>query len=258
MKGHLIDIFTPQGMEILGNAIEGNPDSPHPRYYGPIQVFARHLLGYSTQPLDSYHLSPSALEHFETSLRDPIFYQFFKRIVLLFQKYKLYLPPYGYNELVYPGVKIESVEFDRLITFFDYFDADVSNAAYVLEKEYDDGFRVRTRQYRLNHKPFTYRINVNAEKAGDAVVRVYLGPKYDEYGRLIELNENRINFVELDEFRYSLQAGENKIERNNRQSWYSGDRTSFEELYDRVEEALSKGGEFQIDGTEAYYGFPLR
>lgn len=240
--------------------IESNPDSPNRRFYGQLQLYARHLLGYSFQPLNKNQIAPSALEHFETSLRDPVFYQFYKRIVLYFQKYKSYLSPYTYNELTYPGVKIESVQFDRLTTYFDYFDSDVSNALFVTPQEYENGTpAVRVRQYRLNHKPYTYKIKVNAEQAGDAVVRVYLGPKYDEYNRLItSINENRINFVEIDEFKYALKTGENLIERNSRQSWYTVDRTSIRDLYDRVDAALNGDQEFQLDGTEAYYGFPLR
>lgn len=240
--------------------IESNPDSPSPRFYGALQIYARHLLGYSTQPQNKHQLAPSALEHFETSLRDPVFYQFYKRIVLLFQKYKSYLPPYTYNELVYPGVKIENVQVDRLITYMDYFDADISNALRVTPEEYESGTpTVRVRQYRLNHKPYTYKIQVNAEQAGDAVVRVYLGPKYDEYDRTIDINENRLNFVELDTFKYTLQAGKNVIERNSLQTWYSSDRTSVRMLYDRVEAALKNGEELQLDATEtSYTGFPAR
>lgn len=244
----------------MGSIIESNADSPNPRYYGSLQIFSRHLLGYSTQPMDKYQLAPSALEHFETSMRDPAFYQIYKRIVLLFQKYKSLLPMYTYNELAFPGVKIESVLFDKLITYMDYFDSDISNALRVTPKEYETGTpTVRVRQQRLNHKPYSYKIQVNSEQAGDAVVLVYLGPKYDEYGRTININENRINFVELDAFRYTLKAGKNVIERNCRDTWYSSDRTSIRNLYDRVEAALKNGEELQLDATElSYIGFPAR
>lgn len=240
--------------------IESNPDSPHPHFYGPLQVYARHLIGYSTQPQNHQKLAPSALEHFETSMRDPAFYQFYKRIVLLFQKYKKQLNPYTYNELVYPGVKVEKVEFDRLVTYKEYFESDVSNALWVTPEEYETGTpTVRVGQYRLNHKPYTYKIHVNAEQAGEAVVRVYLGPKYDEYGRVIDINENRINFVELNSFKYTLKAGKNVIESDSRHTWYGSDRTSIRSLYDKVETAVKNGGELQLDATEtSYIAFPAR
>lgn len=262
--GEKIDIYSPQGIEVLGNIIESNGDNPNPRYYGPYQTYARQLLGYSYQPLKKLNSAPSALEQFETSQRDPVFYALYKRIVLLFQQYKSYLAPYTYNELAYQGVKVESVQFDRLVTYFDYFDSDISNAVYVSQQEYEkeyegNYFQVRARQSRLNNKPFNYRINVNAEQAGDAVVKVFLGPKYDEYGRTYDINENRINFVQFDEFRYTLQSGKNAIQRSSRQvSGYGTDRTSFAELYRRVNAALNGDREFQVDRSELTYTFPLR
>lgn len=87
----------------------------------------------------------------------------------------------------------------------------------------------------MNHKPFTYRIHVTSEADHDASVRVFIGPKYDEYGRLINIHENRMNFVELDNFKYSLKTGQNMIERNSREFFfYVPDRTSFRDLYKMV------------------------
>lgn len=180
--------------------------------------------------------------------------------MLLFQKYKAHLTPYTYNELAYPGVKIESVQVDRLTTYKDVFESDISNALRVTPEEYESGTpTVRVRQYRLNHKPYTYKIQVNAEQAGDAVVRVYLGPKYDEYGRVIDINENRLNFVELTSFKYTLKAGKNMIECDSTHTWYGVDRTSVRTLYDKVEAALKNGEELQLDATElSYLSFPAR
>lgn len=266
-SGEKIDIYADpeQGFNILGNIIEGNADSVNPRYYGSIQVFARHLLGYSYQPYNPYQIAPSALEQFETSLRDPAFYSFYKKIVYFFQTYKSHLQPYTYNDLYFPGVKVQNVEFDRLVTYFDYFDSDITNALYVNQQEYErvyessDYFSVKARQQRLNYKPFSYKIYVDAEQPVESVVRVYIGPKYDEYGRPYDINENRANFVLFDFFKYSLQSGNNVIERNSRQNyWYSPDRTSFQQLYSKVNAALKGDEEFVLDGSEAYYGFPQR
>lgn len=240
--------------------IESNPDSPDTRFYGALQLYARHLLGYSYQPLDKYKLAPSALEHFETSLRDPAFYQFYKRIVVYFQKYKIGLPAYSENDLYFNGVQVKNVEFDRLITYFDYFYSDLCNALYISPQEYEDSkFHIRARQYRLNHKQFTYRVYVNSDKDQEAVVRVYIGPKYDEYGRYINISQNRLNFVHFDHFKYSLKAGENVIKRNSRQNeFYQNDRTSYYDLYKKVLGSLEGNGEFVLDGSEAYFGLPRR
>ncbi|PCC98975.1 hypothetical protein CO192_12885, partial [Halopseudomonas pelagia] len=54
-----------------------------------------------------------------------------------------------------------------------------------------------------------------SDKSVDCVVRLFLGPKEDHWGRLIDLNQNRINFVELDSFLYKLTTGKNTIIRNS-------------------------------------------
>ena len=258
--GQQVYFNTQEGINILGNLIESNPDSPNSQYYGAIQVYARHLLGYSYQPLNQYQVAPSALEHYETSLRDPAFYQFYKRVVLFFQLYQSNLTSYTEQDLTYQGVEVTNVQFDRLVTFFDYFYSDLSNAVFVTPQEYDtDKVQVRARQYRLNHKAFTYRIYVNSNQEQQASVRVYIGPKYDEYGRYVNFTQNRLNFVHFDHFRYSLQKGENVIERNSRQSYfYQNDRTSYRELYQRVLGALEGNGAFTVASNEAYFGFPRR
>ncbi|GLV39510.1 Larval serum protein 1 alpha [Carabus blaptoides fortunei] len=223
-------------------------------------VIAHQVLGYSAHPVHQYKVQPSALEHFETALRDPVFYQFYKRITYYFLKYKSHLPHYTYTQLNFPGVKVESLNIvDKLITYFEQFEFDITNALYVNEEEYvKDDFQVWARQYRLNYKPFTYKINVNSDKNTDVVVRVFLGPKYDEQGHEIPLNENRVNFVELDKFVYTLHAGKNVIERNSRQAETVKDRTTYRALYQHVMSALKGQEEFHLDMTEAHNGFPSR
>jgi len=253
-------LYSENGFNTLGNLIQSNPDSPNTKYYGALQVYARHLLGYSYQPLDKYKVAPSALEHYETSLRDPAFYQLYKKIVLYFQKYKYSLPAYTEKDLYFNGVEVTNVEFDRLVTYFDYFYSDLSNAVFVTPEEYEnDKFQIRARQYRLNHKPFTYKIHVKSDKDHESVVRVFIGPKYDEYGRYINISENRVNFVQFDKFKYTLKSGENVIERNSHQNYfYQDDYTSYKELYQKVVAALAGDGEFTIGSESNFGGFPKR
>lgn len=257
--GKKVDLYEPNGFNTLGNIIEANPQSPNSRYYGYLQFFARYLLGYTYQPLDEYRIAPSALEHFETSMRDPMFWSFYKRMTLYFQSYKYNLPRYNYSDIAYPGVKIQSLEVDRLITYFDVFDSDLSNAVYYKEQEYDTGsFDVRSRQYRLNHKPFTYKLSVSAEQAGPATVRVFIGPKYDEYDRTINMNANRMNFVELDKFKYDLQAGQNMITRNSQEFFYSQDYPTYSHMFNQVTSGSNGGEQYNVYGSEMYYAFPSR
>lgn len=243
----------------MGNLVEGNANSPDARFYGDIQAYARHLLGYAPQPLDRFHAAPSALEHFETSIRDPAFYQIYKKIILYFQKYKFNLHPYEEKELYFPGVQVKNVEFDRLITYFDYFYSDLSQAVFVTHEEFEQEhppFHVRARQYRLNYKPFSYKVHVTSDKDQEAVVRVFIGPKYDEYGRHINISENRVNFVQFDVYQYTLKSGENTIERNSHQfPFYHDDHTSYFDLYKQV---LGGATETSVHDYEAFFGVPRR
>ncbi|XP_049821677.1 hexamerin-1.1-like isoform X2 [Aethina tumida] len=259
-SGEKFDLYKEGGINVLGNLIQGNPDSPHPQYYGALQVFARHLLGYSFQPLDHYHLAPSALEHFETSMRDPAFYQLYKKIVYYYFRYMSHVKPYTKTELYFPGVEVTDVKFDRLVTYFDTFDSDISNGVYVTPEEYvNHKFKVYARQYRLNHKPFNYYIHVKSDKPVKAAVKIFLGPKYDEYGRFINISQNHYNFVEFDYFTYDLKAGDNQITRSSHENpFYGPDRTSYHELYKTVMGAYNGQGEFHLDGYQQYFYFPKR
>ncbi|KAJ8957383.1 hypothetical protein NQ318_004863 [Aromia moschata] len=262
-KGQQIDLYSKEGFNVLGNIIQANQDSPNYVYYGAVWYFASHLLGYSYQPLNDYQIAPSALEHFETALRDPAFYQLYKRIVLRFQRYYSNVKPYSYDDLVFPGVKITQFNVDKLVTYEDDYYIDVSNAVYYSQKELQQqqqqqsgqgNFNVRVKQTRLNNKPFTYKINVQSEKATKAVVKIYLGPVYDEYERNINLTQNRLNFVGLDYFVYDLQSGENVISRNSYDSMYfAQDPVSYDDLLRQY-----SGQQQPVQGEQNYYSFPQR
>lgn len=256
--GTKIDLYKPEGLDMLGRIMEGG-DSPNHRFFGILQVIAHHVLGYSPHPIDEYKVIPSAMEHFETCMRDPIFWQLYKRLMHYFFQYKEHLPTYTLNELTFPGIKIETVHVDKLITYFDNFDWDMTNALYMTEEELTkDTLEVRARQWRLNHKPFTYKITAQSDKQTEAMVKVFLGPKYDEHGHEIPLKRNWMNFVELDEFHATLMPGKNEIERNSRQSETAKDHTTYRALYKHVMAALKGEEEFHLDMTEAHNEFPTR
>jgi hypothetical protein len=258
--GKFVSLYDKDGLWKLGNLVESNTETYHKQFYGDLDVYARRYLGYAYFPLDQYKVAPSALEHYETSMRDPAFWMMYKKFMSYFYQYQQYAGGYEKKDLYFDGVKVDDVYVDRLITFFDYFYSDISNAVYVDEKEFTEhGYEVRARQYRLNHKPFNYKITVSSEKATDAFVKVFLGPKYDEYGREIDITRNWMNFYELDRFKYTLTAGKTVIERSSSDSiYYSFDRTMYSELYKQVMTAYKDGGEFKYFYDAKYYGFPQR
>lgn len=274
--GEHIDLTKPESIEYLGNLIQTNPDSVNTRYYGFLEMYARILLGASVEHFEDHKVIPSVLEQYETSLRDPVFYQLYKRIIGFYWQFKDHLPHYTVDEISFPGVKIEGVEMDKLVTYFDRFDADITNAVDV--EVYDEktpasdlkkfgkiahyqgeDFIIKARSTRLNTVPFTYKLTVSSEKAVKGVVRTYLGPKYDSYGSVYHVNDNRENFVLLDTFAYEFSAGKNVITRNSNDfSFFVKDRTTFFELYKQVMTAYNGGEKYQLHTSEAHTGFPAR
>lgn len=250
----IVELKNEEGLNILGNMVECNNNSIFADYYGPIEPFTRFLLGCSYLPLNGNKLVPSVLEHYETTLRDPVVYQWMKKIVNWSQRYVMRLPSYTEEELLVPGVEITGVKMDQLITYMDYFNSDLTNAVWYNENEKPGDFRMRVRQLRLNHKPFSYTLTVKSDKDQEVMIRTFLGPKYDEYGRRINLKEHRLNFVGMDYFRYNLKVGDNVIIRNSHDfSHFTSDRLPYWRIWRMLNDALNGTGEFNIPQQNSLY-----
>lgn len=164
---------------------------------------------------------------------------------------------WSYDDIALPGIKVEDVVVDRLVTYFDNFDTEIQQAVYVNDEQYEShNWNVRARQERLNHKPFNYKINVVSDKALDAVVRVFIGPTYDNFGRHIDWNENRMNFVEIDQFRWNLVAGKNVIDRSSHDLYYSEDFFTNWQLWQQVTAGASD--DIPVHPADVHYTFPNR
>ncbi|ETN67251.1 hexamerin 2 beta [Anopheles darlingi] len=275
--GRHVDLTKPESVEYLGNLVQANPDSVNSRFYKYVALFARVLLGGSMEHFEHHKVLPSVLEHFETSLRDPVFYQLYKRVVHWYWEFKEHLHPYTKEEVDFAGVKIASVKVDELVTYFDRSDADITNAVDVevfdettmkagemkkfgkIAHYQGEDFVIKARQWRLNHKAFNVKYTVVADKAVKGIVRMYLGPKYDQYGHVYGVNENRENFVLLDTFEHEFVVGPNEFVRESTSfPLYVQDRTPYYELYKWVMDATNGVRKFPLDMTEAHCGFPSR
>jgi len=278
------DLTKPESIEILGNMIQYNTDSPNRRFFGYFIWMSKLLLGGSVTGRYTYKYDfkvlPSVLEHYETTLRDPVFWQLYKRIIKYYWTFKDTLPYYKKSELMFDGVKITSVDMGKLVTYFDKFDADITNAVDVevldkkisIDKTSDlfrfgkvshyggEDFVVKARQWRLNHLPFTFNLHVYSDRVVKSVVRVYLGPKYNEFGRMYDINENRENWVLLDLFKYDLIVGDNIITRDSSDfTWYVKDTTTYFDLYKTTMMVTDKKTKWDVtDYTEGRFGFPDR
>ncbi|XP_062554377.1 hexamerin-1.1-like [Armigeres subalbatus] len=255
--GTKVDLRNPKSIDYLGNLINANPDSIDNEYYKYIEFYARLLYSGSDYYNTGSTVWPSVLMQFETSMRDPLFYQLYNKILSYYWQFKSYLPYYTIQELNYKGLEIKNVVFDKLVTYFEYYDAEISNAIpKVVTTNNVFDYSVYARQQRINHKPFTYTMDVYSEVAGQGVVRTYIGPKiYD----VQQLQYYKKYFVEVDQYVYDFVVGQNSIVRNSRDYYWSvRDRTSYSDLYKKIMTAYNGGEKFVLDMSEAHCGFPDR
>ncbi|KAH9639330.1 hypothetical protein HF086_012940 [Spodoptera exigua] len=203
------------------------------------EIIARHVLGASPKPFDKYSFMPSALDFYQTSLRDPAFYQLYQRIIDYLIDYKQYVKPYDHNDLHFVGVKINDVQVSDLVTYFDYFDFNATNSVYYNKEElqtYPVNYIVR--QPRLNHKPFSVKLDVKSDAASDAVFKIFIGPKYHANGYPVNIEDDWMKFYELDWFVQKLVPGENKIERKSSEFvLFKDDSVPINEIYEFLDQA---------------------
>lgn len=273
-NGTIVDLSKPESVEHFASLYKFTPYKKEGQLFGLLEVLGRTLLGTATENYNTDNGLPSVLEHFETSLRDPAFYQLYGRLIRYYLQWSNKLEPYTEEEVNFDNVQIEAVELDRLVTYFDIFDSDITNAIDiepVIEPtsqfvksgkkatKAGEPLLVKARQYRLNHLPFTLKLTVNAEKIVKASVKVFIGPKYDESGREFDINENRENFYELDKFIVNLKAGQNIISRNTDQfAFYSKDFSTYFDLYKTVMSAVNEKKPLPADFSQSQCGFPQR
>ncbi|GBP31830.1 Basic juvenile hormone-suppressible protein 2 [Eumeta japonica] len=217
--GEKMDLTTQEGFNELAKALySGYTFNKHYKdMYSYLTILLNSVIGLNTYTSNKYFVVPSALDNYETALRDPVFYQLQKRLISTFWLLKRLLPSYTKEELYFPGVRITNVAVGKLITYFDDDLVDITNAVLLDDQELQSGeasMTILARKRRLNHDPFKITIEIASDKSVDSVVRIFMGPKEDRYGRVIDINEDRHNFVEIDSFIYKLKTGKNVIERN--------------------------------------------
>ncbi|XP_029048952.1 allergen Cr-PI-like [Osmia bicornis bicornis] len=265
-QGIFLSLYQPQGMNILGDLIEGCGRSVNPRYYGSLQAVARKLLGNAPEVENVWDYTPSALELGQTAVHDPAFYQLYKKVMRLYKQYQQSLPPYQSTDLILPGVTIQNVDVSQLITLFtNYFiDLDavtVQRPDQTMQQQQDTVQQhVKAHLKRLDHHPYQYQVIVHSEQqVANAVVRVYLGPKHDYKGRPISISQKRHLFVELDQFYHNLHPGQNIIIRNSQQApGQSADWPSVSQIQQGVSDAIRSQEPFYVTQPHQIFSFPAR
>ncbi|KAJ2950855.1 hypothetical protein O0L34_g5213 [Tuta absoluta] len=217
--GTLINLKKTEDIEYLCRLILGGIGftKDDAKMFHLVTMFKK-MMTYSLYNSEKYTYVPTALDTYATCLRDPVFWRIMKRIEDCFRLFKKMLPMYTRDEFDFQGVKIESITTDKLVTFMDDYDVDITNALWLdnveMKNKKSDKIYVG-RMRRLNNQPFKVNIDVVSDKATDAVVRVFLGPKFDCMGRLLGINDKRNDMVEIDSFLYKLETGKNTIVRNS-------------------------------------------
>lgn len=116
---------------------------------------------------------------------------------------------YTRDELSLPGIKISNFQVDKLVTYFEPFDALISNAVSMESMKDARGFNIIARQNRLNCKPFNWRITINSDRDMKVYCRIFLGPSelmmQDEPFTFFK--RNWMNYIELDKFLVQCEFG---------------------------------------------------
>ncbi|XP_017797954.1 PREDICTED: hexamerin-like [Habropoda laboriosa] len=155
--------------------------------------------------------------------------------------YKKLQPQYTESELQLPGVKFESVNIDKLYTYFDSCDTLINNAITVENMKSGMSLRLKARRTCLNYQPFSYKMAINSDKDMQGMLRIYLGPAFDNVKQdMVYLQKYYNYFVEMDRFVVTLRPGSNNIERHSSESIFTmPDMMPSDMLYERMNKAIS-------------------
>ncbi|KAL7297598.1 hypothetical protein TKK_0009271 [Trichogramma kaykai] len=235
-----LTLSDPRHFDDFCNVLEGNRATLDLRYFGSVERLYRRLLGSHVKHL------PASIEMPMTCSRDPAFYRLIKRIVDFGEQYKSRLEPYSLAELTYDAVRVDYVHLDdNLHTRFEAYESYVNHRRRDLRSTTDSGgnehrnhhqqqrqaqqssssssspHTVKVRRTRLQSRPFDYEIGVHADSPARAVVvRLFLGPERDEFGREFDPLTERHRFYEIDRWLLDLKAGMNKIVRSSAEAVY--------------------------------------
>uniref|UniRef100_A0A1B0BAQ6 Uncharacterized protein n=1 Tax=Glossina palpalis gambiensis TaxID=67801 RepID=A0A1B0BAQ6_9MUSC len=164
---------------------------------------------------------------------------------------------YSYRKNYYEIQSYTNAELlNKIANFFTRLDEVISTGYY---KTQDGTFIDLRKPQAIEFIGNVMQGNVDSDKPQPVVIRTFLGPKYDEFGRTISIMDNQQNFIELDQFIHTLTAGVNTVQRNSQDFYLTiDDRTTYTELYKQVMLALEDKQQFPMDISQPHCGFPDR
>lgn len=195
----------------------------------------------------------SVLAHHLTSLRDPVFWMINKKIIDMVDDSLKTLPGYTRNELFFPGVRILNIEVKKIMTMFEPFKFEVTDA--LKSSTSNPMFQVNLVQNRLNHKPFTVKLNITSLTNQKGFIKLYIGPKISPGEFAMKKNL----FMLLDNFEVNLKIGGNIISRTSSAfENISEDFTSLNDLRKVIEDAEFGLDVKPLNTIKTQTGFPSR
>ncbi|XP_014360042.2 hexamerin [Papilio machaon] len=195
---------------------------------------------------------PSVLAHYLTAVRDPLFWKINKKVVDLVDRALSILPGYTRNDLIFPGVEIVNVDIKKMMTSFEYFEFDATDA--LKTSTNNSKFLVKFGQYRLNHKPFSIKLNISSLVTQKGFAKLFISPKVfpGQLGQMKNL------FFLLDCFEINLKRGKNMITRTSDEMKLSPELTSLKIIKKQLEDAEFGLNALPLKTVGSKTGFPSR
>ncbi|TMW41214.1 hypothetical protein DOY81_013706, partial [Sarcophaga bullata] len=161
--GKKIDMRNPESIEIVGNMLQSGADSLDRQFFKYWYMFIHMYMG--DVKLHDMNVFPNTFLNYETMMRDPLFYMIYKRLPMFTSTSSTTSSP----TLMKNCCSLVSPSRTLRLTFVD--------GQFVWDKT------LLARQMRLNHKPFDFDFKIESDKEQKVVIRAYLAPKFDEFGR---------------------------------------------------------------------------
>ncbi|KAK3918236.1 Phenoloxidase 2 [Frankliniella fusca] len=223
LGGQRMNLTEVEGVNTLGSIIEATSTSPNKPFYGDLHNFGHMVIAFAHDP-DNRHLENFAIMgDTAINMRDPVFYRWHSFVDDMFHEHKRTLQPYSTQFLDFPGIQIKGVEVNsagsrrpnELFTFWQQNDMDLSRGL-----DFSPRGPIFARFTHLNHRPFSYRIQVENTASGqrEGYVRIFLAPKNDERGVPLLFRDQRLLMIELDKFPVKLNQRSVLIERQSSES----------------------------------------
>ncbi|KAL7300486.1 hypothetical protein TKK_0006488 [Trichogramma kaykai] len=218
-SGGTVRLDEERGIDILGNMIEASILSPDITYYGDLHNLVHMAISFCHDPDHRFLESFAIMGDATTAMRDPVFYRWHAFVDSLFTLFKDSLPAYTTQQLVFPGVSVSDVRVNSPGSNPNTLNTHWSKSDVELSRGLDFTPRGSTlaRLQHLNHDDFTYTIVVNNtnNREVQGTVRLFMAPKFDETGRQMSFNDQRMLMIEMDKFTWTLNRGQNVITRQS-------------------------------------------